>query len=175
MHAVQFHNKVIVIVVDGSEQKVQCPKSKLYEQLVYSGKKRQHSFTLLLACSPQGRIYFISKSYPGSYNDVMLFNFPENYFWHELDREEFIAADKGFIGLDHMHSCLTPIKKMNGQPLTDAEETFNHEFASHWCIVENVFSRIKQWKCCTTMFKCDERDLQASLVNSYIFLLLFLQ
>lgn len=165
MDSVRFRNKTIVVMLDGTEQRVQRPKSKDYDRLVYSGKKKQHSFTLLLVCSPTGKIYFISPSYPGSYNDASLMNMRENFFWRDFEKDEYIAADKGFIGLNNLHHCLTPIKKKSkDEPLTDAQETYNHEFSAHRCIVENVFSRIKQWKCCSSMFKCDEQDLQTSLV-----------
>lgn len=160
-----FDSKLIVVVLDGTEQRVQVASIKEIEQASYSGKKQQHSFTLLLACSPRGRIYFVSSSYLGSMNDMSLCHLSENAFWSALHKDEYIAADKGFIGLNKKHPTITPHKQTNNEPLSVEKETYNHEFAAYRCIVENVFAAIKKWRCCSEVFKWKQSDLRGALVG----------
>ncbi len=46
-------------------------------KVTFSGKKCKHTFTKMIACSPFGHIYFVSRSYVGSKNDQSVFNMPD--------------------------------------------------------------------------------------------------
>jgi len=64
-HAKRIWNYLVVLVVDGTEQKVLQSKKKAKANITYSGKKKMHTFTKLIAVTPNGKICFISDSYPG--------------------------------------------------------------------------------------------------------------
>jgi hypothetical protein len=93
-----FYDYLVTVVLDGTEQMVVCPKNKLIENGVYSGKYQQHTFTKLIACSPNGIIYYIGNSYAGSLNDKNLYDIKENWIHEKLEPYETIVADKGFFG-----------------------------------------------------------------------------
>lgn len=56
---------IIVMIVDGSEQQILESVVKRKSNITFSGKKKLHTFTKLIGVAPNGRIWFISKSYPG--------------------------------------------------------------------------------------------------------------
>lgn len=93
-----FYDYFVTVVLDGTEQMVVAPKNKFIENGVYSGKYQQHTFTKLIACSSNGKFYFIGNSYAGSLNDKNLYDIKENWIHQKLESYETIAADKGFLG-----------------------------------------------------------------------------
>ncbi len=52
---------------------------RIFKQATFSRKKKKHTYTVMIAISPEGHIYFISLSYPGSKNDFNIYNIPENH------------------------------------------------------------------------------------------------
>jgi len=144
----------IVAIVDGTEQQVYSAIDKLNERARYSGKKRLHTFTLLIVCSPQGKIYWISDSYNGSLNDKNLVDLAENreFFQQNFKQHEWIAGDLGFKGMWQYCSTQTPITP-NRQPLTPYEQQFNKEFKSIRIVVENTIGQIKNWNICSSLFR----------------------
>lgn len=148
-----FRGWKISVVVDGSEQPCSKSNDTRIERHCFSGKKHLHTFTKLLFVSPQGKIYMMSRSQGGSFNDMGLIALEENHLWRFLSPDEIIIGDKGFQGL-HRYNCpsLTPYKKFHGY-LTPDEQYFNRDFASIRIVVENVFAQIKKWRCCADRFR----------------------
>lgn len=148
----KIYEDYLTVVIDGSEQQVTISPFCDVERGTFSGKKNKHTFTILFAVAPTGKIYFVSSSYPGAKHDFNIVSLPENAFWTNLESFEAIGADKGYIGLDTLtkNPIILPV---TGDDLTGKEEEFNNEFASIRTVVENVFAHIKQWKMCKHIFK----------------------
>jgi hypothetical protein len=83
-HCRLLSGAIITIVLDGTEQGVYKPKSKLTERSLYSGEKVKHTFTKLIVCSPMRIIYYLSPSYNGSMNDKNMIDLEENKFYRDL-------------------------------------------------------------------------------------------
>jgi hypothetical protein len=130
-------SKKIVMVIDGTEQKVSCPQNLGLSKAIYSGKKSVHSFTKLVGISPiTNKIIYITKSYGGSHSDQQLFNIKENNLDKILEEDEFIAGDLGFSG-----KCfLTKFK----HPKNKSQENFNIDFQSTRIKIENIFAFLKK-------------------------------
>lgn len=157
---VNFRGQKVSVIVDGTEQEIYLSSNKMIERATYSGKKHKHTFTKLIACSPNGIIYFISQSYNGSKNDLQLAEFPENSFYKFLDLDEWIGADAGYRGLERIHPTILPFVQLSNQPeLSKEEKEFNNEWASVRVIVENVICQIKKWKCCRLPLRCKTTDI----------------
>ena len=62
--------------------------------------KKYNTFTKLLTVTKEGFIWFISKSFHSSLNDINLCNFPSNQIYKSLSNDEKIAGDEGFKGLE---------------------------------------------------------------------------
>ena len=82
------------------EHEISTCSDEFIEKATFSGKKRYHTFTKLIAVTKEGYIWFISKSFPGANNDINLCNFPSNQIFKCLSKNEKIAADEGFKGLE---------------------------------------------------------------------------
>lgn len=163
-NSVFFKNAQISIIVDGTEQQVAVPESKLIEQAVYSGKKKKHTFTRLLGVSPLGHIYFLSPSHPGSLNDLNLY---DNYKLHQkLEKHEWVAADKGFRGCHNDHPFVLPFLQSPTAELSPKQDEFNRDFAKIRITVENTIALIKKWKICAQVFRCKFQNLDEALCNN---------
>lgn len=151
--------RLVVAVVDGTEQRVWKSIHKQIEQGYFSGKKQLHTFTTLILCSPQGRIYYISPSYPGSNNDKSLFDMPENKkVFQRFAPNEWILGDLGFKGAYQTCSFMTPIEPTT-ENLTPTEEQLNSGIKSIRIVVENAIAALKvKWSVCSNLFR--NRDPQ---------------
>ena len=152
-----FRNQRITMVLDGTEQRIAKCSVRDIEEAFYSGKKRSHTLTKLIAVSPSGYLLFISKSYAGSLNDLNVVQMPENQIFNLLEPDEGVMADGGYKGLYRLHpNTFIPFSKAAGHPdLTPEEKKFNNELSSIRVIVENVIGHVKMWKCCSLPFRYD--------------------
>lgn len=105
----------------------------------------------------EGFIWFISRSYPGSINDINLCNFPSNQIYQYLSQEEKIAGDEGFKGLEHF-SIMTQLDAK-----TPLEDKFNRYFKHYRCVVENSIAHIRKWRICSHKFYSKILDLKKAL------------
>jgi len=148
-------NKIrnITVCIDGSEQQIYKPSDSGIEEFHYSGKKAKHTITLLLACSPKGKIYWISNSYPGSMNDQGLFNLTENQFHLFLAPDNGILCDAGFTAIDSYPNFIVSLKKPKNGELTPEQVLYNNRIKSIRIVVENVFSHLKRWAICSDLLR----------------------
>ena len=152
---IDFKNQWVTIVLDGTEQQIYKPIDNENEKLVYSGKKKYHSLSKLIACSPKGRIYWISQSYEGSKTDASLYLLSENWIHNKITNNEYIIADKAWQGWAN-ERIISPIKGK----LNEKNKKYNNKLASIRIIVENVIEKIKEWKICKFTLRIKTSDLQ---------------
>jgi hypothetical protein len=140
-----FEGKQIVLVIDGAEQRVQSSDDKLLQNINFSGKKHLHTFTKLLAVDPiEGKVRFMSGSYPGSVNDLNLVQMPENSLKHALKQDEYILGDAGFKGMQHERIIAYTSKEMDG--------VVDKDFKRIRVIVENGIRSVRRWRICYNTF-----------------------
>ncbi len=94
-----FRGIRITVIGDGTEQQISTALDKFIEQFTYSEKKAKHTFTLLIACSPDGDVYLVSLSYPGSKNDINVYDMEENLIHRHIIKAEWVMFDKGYSGV----------------------------------------------------------------------------
>lgn len=139
------------------EHEINSCSDQYIQKSTYSGKKKYNTFTKLIAVTKEGFIWFISKSFPGSLNDINLCNFPSNKIYKSLSKDEKIAGDEGFKGLEQF-SIYTQLDAQ-----TPLEEKFNRNFKHYRCVVENSISHIRKWKICYHKFYSKVMDLNKAL------------
>lgn len=153
------------MIVDGMEHEVYSCSTRLVRDTVYSGKKSFPSFTQLIGVNQEGCIWFISGSYPGSNIDINLSQYYENRICDVLEKDEMIAADQGFRGLEDL-KIFTHIAKAK----TTAEKEFNKHFKHYRSVVENSIAQIRMWKICSYRFytKLEPNLSKALLEHTFI-------
>ncbi len=106
------------------------------EMEFYSAKKGEHSINVLVVIDITGRVIWISRSYPGSYNDNELVKKELREFLGKITKNEFGFGDYGFDGL--MEFQIAPQAKRNSLLFRIT--------SSYRIKVENTFARLKDWK-----------------------------
>lgn len=142
-------NTIVTWVVDGSEQPVSSSRSVLLDGVFYSAKKKQHSISILMVVDMTGRILYLSPSYPGSNNDIVIARETSSEWLTELENE-WGLADAGFRGLaDDGWKVWTPPTKHN--PLYNLHSSYR-------VIVEQRFAAIKKWRACGEKLRTPVRN-----------------
>lgn len=142
-HSAMFLNKErVVLAIDCSEQRVQSSTSKEIENLIFSGKYMEHTFTILVGCSPDGKVILVSKTYCGRKTDAQVLHFTE--LWKFFEKDEFIVADEGFPGLLNFHES-TLIKNHPSEEFSKNLVEFNRECDRRRIVIENVFAWVKKF------------------------------
>lgn len=166
-HGLKWRGRWITIVIDGAEQEVLVPSNTVQEKLCYSGKKRKHTATKLIGCTPTGKIIFLSDSYFGSNNDMALMNKSENAVYNWLSWSETIMADCGFKNLPKncAGKCqfVIPFDEQYSEYLTAEDVLVQAEIKHIRTVIENVIAQIKKWKICAVEFRGKSKDRYAVL------------
>lgn len=98
---VQVGNKFLVWILDGTEQPTPKPTNSGMQGTFWSAKKKQFSINKLIACTPDGMVVWMSKSYPGRVTDAEIMHLELPQFTQEWKDNELILADAGFKGNYH--------------------------------------------------------------------------
>lgn len=145
------------MVIDGTEQQMVSHVDKEVSKFTRSGKKSTNTITKLAGVSPNGKLMWFTRSYRGAETDISLCKASTNTPI-QLGKDETIAGDKGFCGLaDIWTHCevITPYKKQPGQlKLPPVLKKWNREFKAFRTVVENYFSKIKDFKILQIRFRC---------------------
>jgi hypothetical protein len=162
-----WRKKWITVIIDGSEQQVVVSEHPLHEKSCYSGKKKKHTFTILLACDPYGKIIHVSFSYCGSQTDQQLLAKKENAFYDWVSWIETIVGDCGFKNLPKLcrHKCqwVLPFDEQYSEFLNAEDELFQSEVKTVRIVIENVIAQIKKWKICKLPFRGKTNSMPAAL------------
>ncbi len=152
-HGVTFRKVLVTVVGDGTEQQILVPSLRDTEQITYFGKKAKYTFTLLVAYSPDGHIYFVSHSYPGSMNDANVYDLPENWIHQYITEREWMMFDKGYTNvLKYCKRVAVPILGKQAD-LNEEEISYNNELASIRILIENVNREFKNFKICSHLYR----------------------
>jgi len=129
------------LVIDGTECPINRPSNNETQRLYYSGKKKQHTIKYIVGCDINtGKILFVDGSYPGSYHDMKIATLSQ--ITDKLPSNEYILADKAYIGDQNI---IVPFKRND---IVMDEQVFINSFINQVrVIIENVYGRMKAWKC----------------------------
>lgn len=133
-------DRILEIIVDCTEQKIQKPKKK--QKASYSGKKKIHTVKTEIVIDINKRILNVSNSYKGSMHDFAI---------RKTERLLPIASkkygDSGYQGLQNIQTNVNiPIKKSKKKPLSKEDRLYNKGLSFIRIKVEHVFREIKIFK-----------------------------
>lgn len=128
---------VPILVLDGTLQEVQRPRSKDTEAMFYLGRKTGHFFNHQVICQWNGKIraayvgFYGSKHDSACYKDTPVYVARDEHF----SSRQTMLADSGYYGCH-----VLPIRKA---PLSAEEMQLNARMRRHRVIIEFVFGALK--------------------------------
>ena len=127
------------IVLDGTECSINRPDARI-QRIFYTGKSKQHCIKYEVGVHPHtGHLVWVGGPVPGSVHDLTLTRMAG--LLHEIRDDEFILADKGYIG---EFKIITPFR---GRYLMEVQRVINYWLGSVRWLVEHVLLRIKTFRC----------------------------
>jgi hypothetical protein len=113
---------------------------------LYSGKHKTTGMNALVACTPEGRLAWISDPVPGSRHDSYVVK--DSSVLDCVDPHDYVG-DKGFAG----NGMITPFKKPAGGELLDWQKEFNSQVNKiHW-VIEQAIANFKTWRIMHTDYR----------------------
>jgi len=119
-----------------------------------------------LACSPTGKIYYLSQSYPGSINDQTAYNLSKLHT--KIPKDEYMLLDAGFAHVENYPNVIVTLKKPHDRDLNDAKSKYNNNIKKVRIVVENVFSQIKKWSICRDVLRVNVTDGTAEQLHNKV-------
>jgi DDE superfamily endonuclease/Helix-turn-helix of DDE superfamily endonuclease len=137
----KLYNEIITYILDGTEQPCHSSNDMFQEGKYYSGKKNQHSITILIIISPDGRVLHISPCTYGSVVDSELVQRSRSQWQHQLTEADVGLGDSGFKGMDKYGlKIYTPRPGSHAHPIYRIHSTIRIK-------VENIIRVHKVFEC----------------------------
>lgn len=111
-----------------------------------SGKHKASGLTILLACTINGHLAWVSDPVDGSRHDMHCLK--ESGLFDETD-PSFFTGDTGFIGA----GMITPIRRPRTRNLMNWEKEFNIQISRFRWIIEQVIANFKTWRIMHTDYR----------------------
>ena len=144
----------VVCVIDGTEIEVPKPRNKEQQKILWC-RKKFFSINFQVIVLLNGEIIYVS-SYMKSSSDQKHWNSLglRNLF---IEKKYGIMGDSGYTFNKKKEKWriigLTPYKEQPNSDLTDDEKIFNTKFSQTRVVVENTFSKIKNWGILSTKYR----------------------
>jgi len=140
------------LFIDGTEHRVQRPKSNKNQKRRYSGKKKTHTRKNLIASDEKKQIMVISPTKNGKCHDKKLFDKAGWSNW--IPPDVSLWLDTGFIGISKVgKEIFMPKKKSKHHPLTKIEKQENKAIASIRVVSEHAIGGIKRFNSVAGVFR----------------------
>ena len=138
-----------IVLVDGTD----VPTGNRTEgKENYSGKRRRQGLSIQVASDVHGNLLCVSDPVPGARHDraaIMLCD------WESVLDTSCWIADPAYIST----SAITPMKRPQGQELTDDRKEYNREISAIRSAVERCIAHLKNWKILATGYRGPLREL----------------
>jgi len=132
------------LFIDGTEHRVQRPKSRKNQKRRYSGKKKAHTRQNLVASDADRNILVLSPTKNGRSHDKRLFDKACWGSW--IPPDVSLWLDMGFIGVGKIgKEVFMPKKKSKNHPLTNEEKQENQAISSIRIVSEHAIGGIKRF------------------------------
>jgi hypothetical protein len=154
--AIKFYGHNIILIVDGTEQKIVEHVNNAYANQTRSGKKGYHSCSKIVGVTPTGQARLIGRSYIPHHDFALITMSDCMVKLKTLHSTESIGGDPAFEGLADILPCgvLTSPKKIPGGQLGPKEKELKTRWKTYRTVVENYFSQVKDFKILRETFRC---------------------
>jgi DDE superfamily endonuclease/Helix-turn-helix of DDE superfamily endonuclease len=113
---------------------------------LYSGKHKTTGMKVLIACTLEGRLAWISDPVPGKRHDNYIIG--DSSVLDSVDPLDYIG-DKGFVGND----MIVPFKKPAGGELLGWQKKFNSQVNKIRWLIEQSIANFKTWRIMHTDYR----------------------
>lgn len=158
--------KNIRVIVDCAEFFCQSPSNFEHQGNLYSSYKAHTTFKVLIGCTPNGCVSFVSDAFEGSISDPEIFK--RSKIADLLQPGDVVLADRGFTVHDvveakRAHLNIPPF--LNGRDrLTAQEEILTKKIAKQRIYVEHVIGRIKKFRLLSTVLPLNMRTIMSQII-----------
>ncbi|XP_044740315.1 uncharacterized protein LOC123301570 isoform X2 [Chrysoperla carnea] len=158
--------KNIRVIVDCVEFFCQSPSNFEHQGNLYSSYKAHTTFKVLIGCTPNGCLSFVSDAFEGSISDPEIFK--RSKIADLLQPGDVVLADRGFTVHDvveakQAHLNIPPF--LNGRDrLTAQEEILTKKIAKQRIYVEHVIGRIKNFRLLSTVLLLNMRPIMSQII-----------
>ncbi|XP_074096357.1 uncharacterized protein LOC141525693 [Cotesia typhae] len=158
--------KNIRVIVDCAEFFCQSPSNFEHQGNLYSSYKAHTTYKVLIGCTPNGCISFVSDVFEGSISDPEIFK--RSKIADLLQPGDVVLADRGFTVHDiveakRAHLNIPPF--LNGRNrLTAQEEILTKKIAKQRIYVEHVIGRIKKFRLLSTVLPINMRTIMSQII-----------
>jgi hypothetical protein len=133
------------IFPDGTERRVQRPKSAKRDTRHYSGKKKSHTRKNVVVSDENKRVLIVSPTKPGRRHDKRLGD--RIVLMERIPKDVSIWADSGFQGIQKLHPKTFVTKRAyKNKPLTDEEKAENRVISSFRICSEHAIGGMKRFR-----------------------------
>lgn len=140
------------VFIDGTEHRVQRPKSDKNQKRRYSGKKKMHTRKNLIASDENKQIMVVSPTKNGRFHDKKLFDKAGWGGW--IPPDVSLWLDTGFLGVGKIgKEVFMPKKKSKHHPLTTEEKQENKAIASIRVVSEHAIGAIKRFNAVAGIYR----------------------
>lgn len=132
------------IFPDGTERRIQRPKSGKRNNKTYSGKKKSHTRKNVVVSDDQKRILILSPTKSGRRHDKKLSD--KILLFEHIPKGVSVWADTGFTGIHHIHlNSFVPKKSRKDRPLSKEEKEENKIISSLRYVSEHAIGGMKRF------------------------------
>lgn len=147
----RLHPEAKDVFLDGTERRVQRPKSKNKQNKLYSGKKKTTTRKNIILSTENKQILVLTKTKSGRRHDKRLF---DKEGVENIPPEVTIWTDTGFNGVQHLHPKIQiPKKRTKGKPLTLEEKNNNRIISGIRVVGEHAIAGIKRLNCVSQVYR----------------------
>lgn len=140
------------IFIDGTERRVQKPKSLKKRNRLYSGKKKTTSRKTVIVSNDQKRILLMTPTKSGRRHDKRIAD--KAGVIQAIPQEVVIWTDTGFQGIAKEHpNTIMPAKASKNHPLTWTQKQHNRLISGIRVISEHAIGGYKRFKAASDIYR----------------------
>jgi hypothetical protein len=131
------------LFIDGTERPIQRPKNAKRRSKTYSGKKKQTTRKVIIACDEKRRVGYLSQSKSGRRHDKRLLDKAD--ILRHIPPQVTLWVDTGFQGIAKQHpNTQMPKKTTRKKPLSPEQKQNNRIISGIRVTVEHAIAGIKR-------------------------------
>jgi hypothetical protein len=161
VNGVNIFDSLYTFIIDGCEQPIVGANNSFVDTEYYSSKKGYPTVSKMMMVSPNGRILYLSPSFPGSWKDDDIACKTLQEWYAPLEDDEYGLGDAGYDGLDDFTRVRTPPPK---------KKEFRHfwrVFASVRVIIEQKFRLIKIFHATKETLRVGPHNTRTELLKNH--------
>ena len=140
------------VFLDGTERRVEKPKSIKKRNKLYSGKKKTTTRKTVIANDRHKRILIVTPTKSGRRHDKRIVD--KNQLVQNIPQEVAIWTDTGFQGIQKQHDhVVMPAKATKNKPLTYEQKQENKLISSIRVISEHAIGGMKRFKAASDIYR----------------------